>query len=268
MLSKNLLFAVTAFFVVIISNAQKKRNIYLGEGMDTLFEAGTSKRTHTDKKYILLEFLGYQTFSHGPVSYTSNEDINRVGLVLPAKRTEYLEIKAEAVVGKNENTCLIVYDAAIEKITKGRSAFVSVMNLFSRQEDKSPQEDPSSHLRKVKVTGKISLNDTIVDFIYENNFNRDYNLGGLSGKLWYRGDSLTLQPLKTYHNKKGKKKKGYIGYSLKKGDVVYAAADTYNDFTFYINKSIGQEERLLISAYLFIVVCYFYYPPFVDMTPT
>ena len=86
MLSKNLLFAITAFFFVTISNAQKKRNIYLGEGMDTLFEVGTSKRTYTDKNYILLEFLGYQTFSHGPVSYTSNEDINRVGLLLPGEK--------------------------------------------------------------------------------------------------------------------------------------------------------------------------------------
>ena len=76
--------------------------------------------------------MGYRTFRHGPVTHTSSEDINRAGLVLPAKRTENLVVKAEAIMGKNDNTCFIVYDAAIEKITKSRSALISVMNLFSK----------------------------------------------------------------------------------------------------------------------------------------
>ena len=129
------------------------------------------------------------------------------------------------------------------------------MNLFSKEADKSPQDDPSSQIRKVKVTGKISLNETIVDFVYDNNFNKDYLLGGLSGKLWYRGDSLSLQPLKTYNNKKGINKKGFIGFSLTKGNTICAAADTYNDFTIYISRSLSARGKavnfsLLFSYYL------------------
>lgn len=268
MLLKNLLLPGIVLFFVTVSSAQKNRNIYLGPGMDTLFEMGSYEKKYTDKDYILLKLLGYQTFSHGPVIETSKENINRPGLLLPAKRTETLGIRAEAVIGTNDHTCLIIYDAAIEKITKGRSAFISVMNLFSKEEDKSPQEEPSSHLRKIKVTGKFSLNDTIVDFVYENNFNRDYHLGGLSGKVWYRGDSLSLQPLKTYRNKKGKKRKGFIGFSITKSHIIFAAADTYNDFTFYLNKTLREEEKLVVSAYLFIIFCYLNHPAFVDMTPT
>jgi len=268
MFSRKLPFLGLVLFSVNISHAQITRNIYLGEGMDTLFDSGVSKTIYTDKKYTLLELLGYRTFRHEPVPYTGSEDINRAGLVLPAKREETLELKAEAVVGKNDNTCLIVYDATFEKITEGRSALLSVLKFLSRQEDQAPQEDPSSHIRAVMVTGKISLNESLADFIYQNNFNKRLHLGGLSGKVWYRGDSLSLQPIRTHLNKKGKIKRGYVGYSLTKKDTIYAAANIFNgEVIYYINKNIGDKEKLITIAYLFIAVCYFYSPHLADMTP-
>lgn len=94
MFSGNLPFLGLVLISVNISHAQITRNIYLGEGMDTLFDSGTSKIIYTDKKYILLELLGYRTFRHEPVTYTGSEDINKAGLVLPAKRAETLELKA------------------------------------------------------------------------------------------------------------------------------------------------------------------------------
>jgi len=267
MLLKYSLLIVTLLCFVNIGDAQKKRNIYLGTGMDTLFEKCTHEDKYNDKNYLLAELFGYHTFRHEPVIATNNQEINRDGLLLAAKRTENLGIKAEAVFGKDDMTCFVTYDAVIEKITIGRSALVSIVNLFSKEEDKSPQEDPSSHLRRIKVTGKISMNETVVDFVYENNLKKDYRLAGLSGKLWYRGDSLSIQPLKTYNNKRGNKKKGFIGFSLTKGNTVYAAADTFNDFTIYLRRSLGEEERLLISAYLFVIISYSQTPRFVDMTP-
>jgi len=257
----------TVLFFATISGAQKKRNIYLGPGMDTLFDRCTYEKEYNDKNYLLLELLDHHTFRHDPVIITNNPEINRDGLILAAKRTENLGIKAEAVFGKDDMTCFVTYDAAIEKITIGRSALVSIVNLFSKEEDKSPQEDPGSHLRKIKVTGKISLNETVVDFIYEINLKKDYLLAGLSGKLWYRGDSLSLQPLKTYNNKKGKSRKGFIGFSLTKGNTIFAAADTFNDFTIYISRSLSEEDRLLISAYFLVIISYWGTPPFIDMTP-
>jgi hypothetical protein len=108
----------------------------------------------------------------------------------------------------------------------------------------------------------------VVDFVYTNNFNRDYQLGGLEGKVWIRDDSLLLQPFKTYLNKWGKKKKGKVGYRLTKRETTYAAVDTYEKKIIYLNKAIAEEEKLLVAAYLFIVACYMQYnPPFVDMTP-
>jgi len=267
MLLKCFILIGTLLFYVTIAEAQKKRNIYLGPGMDTLFDRCTFERKYNDKNYLLLELLGYHTVRHDPVIATNKPETNRDGLLLAAKRTENLGIKAEAVFGKDDMTCFVVYEAAIEKITNGRSALVSILNLFSNEADKSPQDDPSSHIRKVKVSGKISLNETIVDFEYTDNFNKDYLLGGASGKLWYRGDSLSLQPLKTYKNKNGINKKGFIGFSLTKGNTICAAADTYNDFTIYISRSLSEEEKLLISAYFLVIICYSETPPFVDMTP-
>ena len=267
MFLKYLILIGILLFLVTIPRAQKKRNIYLGPGMDTLFDQCTLERKYNDKNFLVLELFGYHTFRHDPVIATNNPETNRDGLLLAAKRTENLGIKAEAVFGKDDMTCFVAYDASIEKITKGRSALISVMNLFSKEEDKSPQEDPSSQIRKLNVTGKISLNETIVDFVYNNNFNKDYLLGGLSGKLWYRGDSLSLQPLKTYNNKHGNKKKGFIGFSLTKGNTICAAADTYNDFTIYISRSLNDEEKLLIAAYFLVIICYLETPPFIDMTP-
>ena len=267
MLLKYFILFVTFLCYVAVATAQKKRNIYLGPGMDTLFDRCTWERKYNDQNYLLLELLDYRTLRHDPVIASNKPEINRDGLILAAKRTENLGIKAEAVFGKDDMTCFVAYDAYIEKITNGRSALVSILNLFSNEADKSPQDDPSSHIRKVKVTGKISLNETIVDFEYTDNFNKDHLLGGVSGKLWYRGDSLSLQPLKTYKNKKGINRKGFIGFSLTKGNTVCAAADTYNDFTIYINRSLSEEEKLLISAYFLVITCYSETPKFIDMTP-
>ena len=79
--------------------------------MDTLFDQCTYEKKYNDQNYLLLELLGYRTLRHDPVTATNNPETNRDGLLLAAKRTENLGIKAEAVFGKDDMTCFVAYDA-------------------------------------------------------------------------------------------------------------------------------------------------------------
>ena len=127
------------FFVVLplLSPAQT-RTIYLGSAGDSLFESDRVIITNPPEwtnQNTFFRFFDYETFHHDPTSQSSNKNTNRDGVVLSAKRTENLLIKAEASFGKKDDTCFISYDAEIEKITTGRSATVSILNLFSKKSE-------------------------------------------------------------------------------------------------------------------------------------
>lgn len=249
---------------------QARRTIYLGPSADSLFVSGLLVSMDSLGSKTFYEFLDYRTFRHESIGNTNETETKRDGILLPAKRTENLHVKAEATFGKHHDTCFIVYNASIEKITEGRSAAISLLNLFSKKEDKSPQDDPQSHVRHISVKGKIATKGLVADFEYHNNFNKDYLLGGLSGNILIDADTILLQPCKTYLTKKSKKKKGYAGLQLVKGEKIYAAVDTYDTANriIYMDKTLSEEQKSAIASYLFIIACYMnYFPPFIDMTP-
>ena len=272
MLFNKWLYTILSSVLLSISHAQD-RTIYLGPYADSIFISdlvtGTDSLNFSDSK-TLFRFFDYQTFHHGITDKSGKQNVNRDGVLLEAKRTEILFLNGESYFGKKGDTCLITYEAEIEKITTGRSAAISLLNLFSKKSDKNPQEEPSSHIRYIRIKGKILLNDGAADFEYSNNLNKDYNLAKISGKVWHGSDSLLLQPAREYLNKKGKKKKGYAGYKLAKGENIFGAVDPFAGTTniIYINKAISEKEKLVTAAYFFIVRCYMQYPPpFIDMTP-
>jgi hypothetical protein len=255
--------------VLFLSSTMKSyaqvRRIYLGDDMTTKFDSGMIRKSVAGDN-AFFEFSGYQTRRHTSNS-SDKEVINRPGVFLNANSTLTTTITGTAGFGKNNDSCSIEYTIGIGQTKNGRSATVSLINLFSKEENRSPQNDPVISVDYVESCGTIFSNDKSANFLYGIRFAGLFKMS--YGWLILDGDTLYTRPVTTQVNRRKKLKKPNYqlpsGLLLMKGDSIYAAIDQYGNpnagyyypNTAYIFKQLAEYKKLIIAAYFFDVTCLF-----------
>ncbi len=225
------------------SHAQRKGwRIYFSENVDSLYAVSHFKMSRTDSCRRPL-FKDYPKFYQTVHEEGNDEQINRLGLLLPAKSTRTFYYTVNAVYGNEMDSVRIWYQLMEGFVRKGRSALISLLNLFSKQEDKSPQEEPYYFYTEPLKKGYIEFENEQLLF---------------SGDTLFRGaNSITLGRVqKIIKLKTGKIKKvnrSVAGYQFMKGDSCMAVID-YNTepITLYFLKSLSHKDRLIYTAFLTI----------------
>jgi len=252
---------ITSFLFLLVAtliNAQGGRYIYLGDDMATKFESGNIIRDSFD--YSFIHFLGYQTIRQELLKDTENSIVNREGIILTAKSTITSSINAQADFGSADDSCAILYKTTIQRVRNGRSASVSIANLFSRSSEKVRQPEPSITVQSIQSEGVISHRGSDNSFYYTS---VPKNKLGRLGWLVVGGDTLEVRPVKQQITKRGKIKKAQYYYPsgllIMKGDGVYAAIEQnqYHQII-YMNRQLAEPDKLVIASYLFIIACYNY----------
>jgi hypothetical protein len=254
----------TIFFVMCLlfslnANAQKPWKIYLGPSEDSFF-AYPASSPDVSASDPLIVFAGYRTFSHCTIDSGEEDTENRVGLVLPAKSTSILNKEAEAFFGTGNDTCFVHYKSTTIKITHGKSALISVGNIFFG----GTQPDPYDVVAHLWLNGQIFMNDTSSEFSVDYT---DETLFLPKGWLILHGDTLHFEPA-SYLIKNGKPHKAvpvlHTGVLLKKGDTIYAGLDEFEKEpryvstkeTMYVSTKLSYEDRMMILTCFFVLACY------------
>ena len=165
MFSKIIIVYALLLYIIIDSNAQTIGHIYINDSVTAKFDMAIMNRD-INGDYSFFQFLGYHTLWHQLLKDTTIEIINRDGIVLTAKSTLTSSVNAKACFGKNNDSCIIDYEVQIDKIRNGRSATVSIMNLFSKRSDKMRQPEPDTTLNHILSYGTISHNNEDAPFSY------------------------------------------------------------------------------------------------------
>lgn len=207
---------------------------------------------HTDEEdEALLEFISYSTYFH-MISDTDRVDKqNRPGVLLSAKNTSYINWNGEAAFGSPGDTCWISYRSNNEQVSVGRSAAISVFNFFNEER---LNNNPEEYFTSKELNGSIKLGQHIAPF----HFHQKKAEGWKStGWVELNRDSLFLQPaLRLGDAKRSKNVRGL--QLMKQGDEhPIAAIDLYSKpRNIFLRKDLQKEEQAMVSAYLFVLLCY------------
>ena len=237
---------------------QSKWKIYLGENMQTDYLQDAVQKRFVEG-YPFISFMAYHTYLHSLEINETTSDINRAGIILTAKKTERTSFDVTTRFYASSDTCYSFFLTKKDKVTHGRSALVSVMNLFSKEENKDPQDEPYDVFNYTESGGRMIYKDEIFPFLFVSDHRKDrYQPGG-----WLKigGDSLYTEAAskKIKKNKKVKKINDVSkwGIVVKKENIIYAAVDLYDSPNrVYLLKSLTDKEKMLLANYLFIAVCY------------
>lgn len=239
------------------THAQNAGRVYLGENMAAKFESAHIVRG-INGDYSLIEFLGYKTLRHELINSRDTFFAQRLGLIWHAKSIIVSNIDARAVFAKNNDSCIIDYSTRIDKLRHGRSALVSMVNLFSKRQDKNFQDEPDTALSYMRSQGTIRYNNHDAAFLYSMEYKNKLTPAGW---LVLNGDTLHITQIKYQYGGKGNKEKAYSlsgkSFLLTKNNTVYAALDQSDDAAkVYLYKQLTHPKKLVIAAYLFIILCY------------
>lgn len=235
---------LSAFVFTTDTSAQlgKRWQIYFADNVDSLYTSSQYKITRT--AYFHYPFFEqYPLFHQTIVEEGSNEKVNRAGILLNARSTKTFQFTGKAVYGNELDSVQIFYKMNAGIVRKGRSAMTSLMNLFSKEEDKSPQDEPSYNATTPVKNGYIEFEGKQFRFSTDT--------------LFIGTDSIILKKIKKVikpSTGKIKKANKYVyGMQLIKGDTCLAAMDENKwPFTLYLLKSLTYKERLVYTAFLTI----------------
>jgi hypothetical protein len=245
---------LTSFFFLYSSivYAQNERRVYLGEGMDRLFDSAQVMISISGEAYPLISFAGYTTRYHQQTNQEADTAINRPGFILGVKKTETAHTSGNAVFGNEQDSSLINYQTTTEQIYHGRSFLMSVSNLAGANQPQHPYDE----LRRRWEVGTIRNGNTVSRFYHDIEYT-DYPK--LQGWLVTGTDTLTLVPApreQVIKNGKIKSRWRFLmrGMQLMQGDVCVAAFDRhYFPNTIYIARQLPEKEKQLIAAYFFVL---------------
>ncbi len=235
----------------------KRYYIYLGDNANSHYESANIVTNITDT-YPYVDFLGYHTMRYESLKDSFVENVKLAGLVLSAKSILVDQKKAAAVFGNETDSCILQYDVTKEQTRNGRSATLSVLNLFSKKENKVPQHEPEISMKDIASTGTIHFHDQSAAFYYKHRFDKNPQH---EGWLVLNKDTIMIRPVNNVTDETGKIIKPHKnftgGFELIKAGITYAAFDCNNSGTrqFFILKQADQIEKNTIAAYLFIVAC-------------
>ena len=198
----------------------------------------SSKFDARDFKPELIRFLDYHVYKETVLTTDRNDSVIRPGILLTGRAIEETRMTREVVFGKEADTCVIHYDSKTKYDHTGRSAAVSLINLFSKKKNKNPQHDTY-----------VNLGQAIAGFIKYPAFEGDAKFSlknfreirNASGQLIINNDTFFLNP------QKGN------SLQLSKGDVTYAIIQQTIMDKIYIYTKATAIEQMLIAAYFVVI---------------
>jgi hypothetical protein len=215
------------------------------------YASDTVNRDEDDE--ALLEFLDYSTYFH-VISDTDRVDKqNRPGVIFSAKNTAYMNWNGEAAFGGVGDTCWIHYRSNNEQVIVGRSAAVSVFNFFNGE---AFRNNPDEYFDSKELNGSIKLGSTVIPFHVHQKKAENWKT---KGWIEVNRDSLFLQPAPRTISGKDKSDKLSLGLQLVSGQHPhpYAAIDLHSQpRRVFIRKDLPKEQRTMVAAYLFVLLCY------------
>jgi hypothetical protein len=233
-------------------SAQSKWKLYLGKEMDTLYTKNNGWQEHTNGLHHI-RVADYPHFRHTVLKDSNNQSTSqRLGLLLEAKSTEHVITKERIVYGNEDDSVIILYERQTEVIRHGRSTALSVLNFFSKKEEKTKQEVTFEELFRKKA-GTIQQGDNTYSFLLFTNSKNNKQ------EHWLLFDTVKLQviPGKLFQQvKKGEikpHKNSNGSWQLMRGNTCIAALD-YNTspITFYCIKEMSEKEKLVIAAFFLV----------------
>lgn len=226
---------------------------YLGTGMKDKYET-SSMMKDSKQRYAYYSFLGYHTLQSKESGYMKDSTVTRLGVILPGEHLENETINGNAFFGNNNDVSIIDYSVQLQKKYEGRSALLSILNLFSKEKDQKPQQ-PYEVLQAAYINGTIRTGEKLTTFYYERKHKT-----ALKGWVCYNGDTLVLQTLSSAINEKGEMVKAKQSVKLMKKDMIVAALNfLHKPFTIYMLKDIDSNKRLVAASYLFVFALQNYY---------
>ncbi len=236
-------------------------NLYYSPDVFTTYQQDTLRvRTYLDEAYLNL--YGYENFNYSETLNADSVVVDRIGLLLNAKSTNYLKKVGIAMFGNTTDTCVILFQKDITTVTHGRSLAVSIDNTvktFKNPSNTYSQEKPYTTVQNYKLQGYFLLHgdSAVFNFSYKNK-NKVYR----EGELILNADTLTWEPAQKQINKKGKiftieNWEQQQGIVLFKNGVPQAAIDYYNN-PHIIHKfgGLSGNDDLIIAAFLLVILAF------------
>lgn len=248
-------FIVSMLCLCMCALPQGNRRIYLGKAMDSLFVHEVIHPVEVDSSTVPSVLGCTRLFFDLTAPEQNDLTVNRAGVILPAKSTETNERNMRGVYTTRQDTCEAIYKAITERITNGRSAALSILNLFSRAENKVPQGPPVVSTDYLELEGVMHSDHLEAAFRYVSD--RRKNVFHTGGWLVLNGDTLSVDLATAQINRRGKIKHPRnpfnTGFLLVKGADILAAVDgMHPQAVFYLHRGLKREERLLITAFLML----------------
>ena len=232
--------------------AQPTWTVYLGVDMDSLYNIEYCS-IEKENGFSYFRVYGFDRFIHHSEPTDKNYEENRVGLVLAAKNTQHHIAKEEIIFGKNDDSVKAIFKSRTDVVTHGRSAALSVLNLFSKKKDKIKQDEPYDEVNYREMDGVI---------MHGNDSCRFFCSVGPKSKnadkwLVIHADTLRMIPAQLYRKTKNETIKNRSssneGWQLMKGETCLAALDkNERPMTLYLWKEISEKNRLIITAFFVI----------------
>lgn len=249
---KHFFFLLLFLQLILTTAAQYDRTIFLGEDMMRSFRSDIIKVRNWDSAISFL-FDSRLTVSYDTVIATSEKQ-NRLGIIMPSKSTEKKTYETRLKIDNDVDSCIVTYNHDINVVRHGKSLLIGIANLFSKPGERSSQEEPYYSNELNKAWGTINYRGRTSQFLLINKHKLD-----LKNKGWLilNNDTLTIKPITTYKNRKGKIKKslphGMFSWVLKKGDTIVAAIDGYmGNNTAYIRRDLNEEDRIILTSFIFV----------------
>lgn len=248
---KKIFLFLLLLFIELNIYSQSKWAIYLGEDMNSRYSKENTTLLYDNGYFLQCSFVAYPFVSLRRTDSSLTENTNRIGLILEAKSTTSHFETGEVIFGNNIDSVKIEFEYSLRIETHGRSALISIMNLFSKSEDKVKQDDPYDEVAEIVIKGTIVHRNNSYHYFHSRNKIRKRD------KHWleFEGDTLLLVPARNFKNTgKGKvknKKNLYMGLQLMKGNQCVAALD-FNESpkAFYMLKELSEKDKLIISAFM------------------
>ena len=247
------LLLIISFLAQSGVHAQWNRKIYLGQHMDSLFSHDILHREMKDTMALCFSLGCSRVYFEQKDAPDQQEEVNRAGLILPAKSTHTETRNMRAVFAIGADSCEALYSGSRESVTHGRSAALSIFNLFAKSGDKIPQDDPVESENFFTISGVIHSDHLESPFRFTGDHRKD--IYQPTGWIVVEGDTLKVWRVSEQQNKRGKIKHPHnilkLGFLLKRGDEIVAAVDDMPASPeMYISKSLDGEARLVVSSFL------------------
>lgn len=204
---------------------------------------------HTSKDG-LHHFLNYRLLQSDIVQMNDSLETALVGLIAPGLHVYHHDRQNKARLSSGTDTCLITYHSDAEVTRSGRSAIVSIYNLFANEKNRISQR-PYRYVSANKVEGHIQLDSLTVPFSFLQ-VHRDTRYE-YEGFLALQPDSIFVAPANKALTPRNKIVTQPMGiYLLQNSNrQVFAALDfEHKPGQVYLLRQLTEKDKLLVAAFL------------------